>query len=83
MTSSISQNNLQDITYGVELEFVFAFHQDELKKLLRDKEEIIKNVPLFDRKRLTRIPEDQLPNHVSAKCLGIPHCVHRICNWES
>jgi len=83
MASSASQNNLQDITYGVELEFVLAFHQDELKKLLHDKEEIIKNVPLSDRKRLARILEDQLPNRVSAKCLGLPHCVHRLRNWEA
>jgi hypothetical protein len=61
----------EGLTYGVELEFVFAFHEDELMAVL-DRDEyggrcaLSKRMSYFDRENpvFTRIPLTETPNRV-------------------
>jgi hypothetical protein len=70
-TYPMTKVNLEGLTYGVELELVFAFHQGELLlELAKDTHSvqysIEKNIPYFDRENPAFTPMilTGLPNHV-------------------
>jgi hypothetical protein len=64
MGNSQSKLGHRDLSYSVELEFVFAFHENELLDVLEEGKLITKHCNLERRQKVIR--SQVVANHVSA-----------------